>query len=131
MARKVPASTMSPASAKLKSYYEQLVREGARLFPKVDQKLLLTMLHYEHAYNDWEGSVLVEIVYPRNVDIDSKKEWIFKSYGRVPSAERDRTLRFKAIRMYVKDLERLLSEDPEIEYITGSATLAPTDGYTI
>jgi hypothetical protein len=32
--------------------------------------------------------------------------------------------------IHIDDLERLLSEDPEIEFITRSATLAPTEAYS-
>jgi hypothetical protein len=46
------------------------------------------------------------------------------------SIEADKTVRFKAIRMYLEDLDELLREDPQIEYITGSATLTPSESYT-
>jgi hypothetical protein len=116
-------------SAKLKSRYQNFLQEAATLFPKVDQKLLLNILQFETAYSDWEGSVLLKIVYPAGTDLDTKKEWIYKKYQRVSSVEENRTLRFKAIRMYIEELEKLLSEDSEIEYITGSASLTPSDAY--
>jgi hypothetical protein len=31
--------------------------------------------------------------------------------------------------MYVEEIEKLLKEDPTIEYITGSATMTPSDAY--
>jgi len=125
------SSSSSSIAAKLKSSYQSLVREAATLFPKVDQKLLLNVLQFETTYDDWEGSVMLKVVYPANkVDLDSKKDWIYKRYERVPSVEEGRTLRFKAIRMYIEELEKLLSEDQEIEYVTGSATLTPSDAYS-
>jgi hypothetical protein len=48
----------------------------------------------------------------------------------MPSIEENKTARFKAIQMYVDDLDRMLSEDPEIEFITGSATFTPSEAYT-
>ena len=48
----------------------------------------------------------------------------------MPSIEEGKTVRFKAIRMYVEDLGAMLSEDPEIDYVTGSATLTPAESYT-
>ena len=48
----------------------------------------------------------------------------------MPSIEEDKTVRLKVIRMYVKDMGAMLSEDPEIEYVTGSATLTPSEAYT-
>ena len=127
----VTSSSSSSIAAKLKSSYQSLVHEAATLFPKVDQKLLLNVLQFETTYDDWEGSVMLKVVYPANkVDLDSKKDWIYKRYERVPSVEEGRTLRFKAIRMYIEELEKLLSEDQEIEYVTGSATLTPSDAYS-
>ena len=102
----------------------------ATLFPKVDQKLLLDILQFETPYKDWEGSVMLKIVYPATIsDIDAKKDWIYKKYQRVSNIEEDRTLRFKGIRMYIEEIDKLLKEDPTIEFITGSATMTPSDAY--
>jgi hypothetical protein len=131
MAKKAAMDKSSITSArKLKSAYQGLLQEAARLFPKVDQRLLLNILQFEMTYKDWEGSVMLKFIYPTGkIDLNTKKDWIFKRLGRVPDIEEDRMLRFKAIRMYIEGLEELLIEDPEIEYITGSATLAPSDAY--
>ena len=123
-------SASTTSSSKLKTSYETFLQEAATLFPKVDQKLLLNILQFETTYKDWEGSVMLKIVYPATIsDIDAKKDWIYKKYQRVSNIEEDRTLRFKAIRMYVEEIEKLLKEDPTIEYITGSATMTPSDAY--
>jgi hypothetical protein len=123
-------SASTSSSLKLKTAYETFLQEAATLFPKVDQKLLLNILQYETTYKDWEGSVMLKVVYPATIsDIDAKKDWIYKKYQRVSNIEEDRTLRFKAIRMYVEEIEKLLKEDPTIEYITGSATMTPSDAY--
>lgn len=123
-------SAPTTSSSKLKTSYETFLQEAATLFPKVDQKLLLNILQFETTYKDWEGSVMLKIVYPATIsDIDAKKDWIYKKYQRVSNIEEDRTLRFKAIRMYVEEIEKLLKEDPTIEYITGSATMTPSDAY--
>ena len=130
MAEKTPTSKSNNAySAKLKSRYQNFLQEAATLFPKVDQKLLLNILQFETVYSDWEGSVMLKIVYPAGTDLDTKKEWIYKKYQRVSSVEENRALRFKGIRVYIEELEKLLKEDQEIEYITGSATLTPSDAY--
>ena len=123
-------SAPTTSSSKLKTSYETFLQEAATLFPKVDQKLLLNILQFETTYKDWEGSVMLKIVYPATIsDIDAKKDWIYKKFQRVSNIEEDRTLRFKAIRMYVEEIEKLLKEDPTIEYITGSATMTPSDAY--
>jgi hypothetical protein len=123
-------STSTTLSSKLKTAYETFLQEAATLFPKVDQKLLLNMLQFETTYQDWEGSVMLKIIYPASIsDIDAKKDWIYRKYQRVSTIEENRTLRFKAIRMYIEEIEKLLKEDPTIEYITGSATMTPSDAY--
>lgn len=114
----------------VKLRYKELLEESATLFPKVDQRLLIDILKFETTYKDWEGSVMLKIVYPSDrIDMDRKKDWIYSRYQRVSSLEENRTLRVKLIRMYLKDLESLLADDQDIEYVTGSATLAPTDAY--
>lgn len=123
-------STSTTLSSKLKTAYNTFLQEGATLFPKVDQKLLLNILQFETTYQDWEGSVMLKIIYPATIsDIDAKKDWIYRKYQRVSTIEENRTLRFKAIRMYIEEMEKLLKEDPTIEYITGSATMTPSDAY--
>jgi len=124
-------STLQSASAVLKSNYKQFVQQAANLFPKVDQKLLMNILQFEVAYDDWEGSVLLKVVYPaESVNMDAKKNFIYNRFQRVPTVEADKTLRFKGIRIYVEELEKMLNEDPDIKYITGSATLTPSDAYS-
>ena len=123
-------STSTISSSKLKTAYETFLQEAATLFPKVDQKLLLNILQFQTSYQDWEGSVMLKIIYPATIsDIDAKKDWIYRKYQRVSTIEENRTLRFKAIRMYIEEMEKLLKEDPTIEYITGSATMTPSDAY--
>lgn len=125
------STNMSPSSSKLKASFQNLLHEAQTLFPKVDQKLLLDILRFENLYKDWEGSVMLKVVYPAGTDIDEKKELVYKKFQRLPSVEEERTLRFKAIRTYIKELDKLLIDDPQIEYITGSATLTPSDAYSV
>ena len=54
---------MSLSSSKLKSSYQNLLHDVQTLFPKVDQKLVLDILHLEGMYKDWEGSVMLKVVY--------------------------------------------------------------------
>lgn len=124
------SASISSSYSRLKSSYQNFLRESESLFPKVDQKLLLNMLQFETSFSDWEGSVLLKLIYPANSDLESKKEWIYKKYQRVASIEENRTIRFKGIRIYIAELESMLGEDPDIEFITGSATLTPSDAYS-
>jgi hypothetical protein len=114
----------------LRQEYASFIAKAAELFPKVDQKLLVNILRYETAYSDWEGNALLKIMYPAGTDLEKKKEWIYSKYNRIPSIEENKTVRFKAIKMYVEELAELLSEDPEIEYVTGTTTLSPSEAYS-
>jgi hypothetical protein len=114
----------------LRREYSDFVAKASGLLPKVDQKLLLNILQFQHSYSDWEGNVVLKIVYPANVNLEKKKEWIYSKYSRMPSIEQDKTLRFRAFKMYVEELAELISEDAEIEFITGSATLTPAEAYS-
>ena len=119
----------SPLTFKLKSMYETFIREASTLFPKVDQKFLMDVLKYETTYKDWEGSAMLKVVYPAGSGILVKKDWLYGRYDKVASVEEDRTLRVKVIRFYVNEIEKLLRDDNDIEFITGSATLTPSDAY--
>jgi hypothetical protein len=111
--------------------YENFVQQMREHFSKVDQRLLLDMVKYQTFYKDWDGSVLLKLVYPStNVDLESKKNWVFTRFNRVASIEEDRTLRFKGIRIYLHVLEGIIEEDRDIEFITGSATLTSSDSYS-
>jgi hypothetical protein len=128
---KIPDVASQSSSTILKSEYQKLLREASSRFPKIDQKLLMNILQFEVTYDDWEGSVLLKIVYPQDkVDLNAKKGFIYNRYQRVPSIEEDKTLRFKGIHIYIEELEKILNEDPDIQYITGSATLTPSDAYS-
>ena len=127
------SNDVTPATEQVKSSYQKFLSDAAKLFPKVDQKLLLDMIHLETSYKDWEGSVLLKIVYSSKskVDTNKKKEEIFKRFQKMPDEVIEgRTLRVKLIRMYIKNLEELITNDTDIEFVTGSATLAPSDSYS-
>ena len=128
-----PSTNGITAAERLKSSYEHFTAECSKLFPKVDQKLLLDMIHLQTSYKDWEGSVLLKIVYSSNskVDTNKKKEEVYKRFQKMPDEVIEgRTLRVKLIRMYIQDLENLITSDRDIEFVTGSATLAPSDSYS-
>ena len=120
-------STLSAAAIKIKEDYQNFLKEAQTLMPKVDSTLILEMLYYQTRYPDWEGSVGISIVYPADLDINQKKEWIYQKYQRMSKVEEEKTLKFKAIRMSIEELGKMLDEDPDIQYVSGKATLAPTD----
>lgn len=121
------------AAEQVISSYKEFLAKSAELFPKVDQKLLLDIIYLETTYNDWEGSVLLKIVYSSNsrVNTEKKKEEIYKKYQKMPDEVIEgRTLRVKLVRMYIKNLEELINSDNDIEFVSGSATLTPSDSYS-
>jgi hypothetical protein len=121
------------AAEQLISSYKEFLSKSAELFPKVDQKLLLDIIYLETTYSDWEGSVLLKIVYSSHsrVNTEKKKEEIYKKYQKMPDEVIEgRTLRVKFVRMYIKKLEELINSDNDIEFISGSATLTPSDSYS-
>ena len=128
-----PTESDSTAAAQLMSSYKEILGKASELYPKVDQKLLLDMIYLETTYNDWEGSVLLRIVYSSNsqVNTEKKKEEIYKKYQKMPEEVKEgRTLRVKLVRMYLKNLEDLINSDNDIEFVSGSATLTPSDSYS-
>ena len=77
------------------SSYKEFLKKASKLYPKVDQKLLLDMIYLESTYNDWEGSVLLRIVYSSNsqVNTEKKKEEIYQKYQKMPEEVKEgRTL---------------------------------------
>jgi hypothetical protein len=128
-----PTKNDTTAAVQLISSYKEFLRKASNLYPKVDQKLLLDMIYLESTYNDWEGSVLLRIVYSSNsqVNTEKKKEEIYQKYQKMPEEVKEgRTLRVKLVRMYLKNLEDLINSDNDIEFVSGSATLTPTDSYS-
>ena len=128
-----PTENDTTAAVQLISSYKEFLKKASKLYPKVDQKLLLDMIYLESTYNDWEGSVLLRIVYSSNsqVNTEKKKEEIYQKYQKMPEEVKEgRTLRVKLVRMYLKNLEDLINSDNDIEFVSGSATLTPTDSYS-
>jgi hypothetical protein len=115
--------------AALRQEYSEFLNKAATALPKVDQKLLLNILQFQNFYSDWEGNVILKVVYPAGVDIEKKKEWIYARYSRIPSIEENKTLRFKTFKMYTEELADLVSSDQDIEFVTGSVTLTPGESY--
>lgn len=110
--------------------YQNFKKRISQLIPKVDQDLVLQILKFQTTKEEWRGSVTLKIKYPKNIEIDlnSKKEKLYEKYKMLPSEMDDRTLRFKALGVYLEDLSEL-SQDPEVEYIGGSAEPSQKDQY--
>ncbi|HYZ60481.1 MAG TPA: hypothetical protein VE544_12560, partial [Nitrososphaeraceae archaeon] len=110
--------------------YQNFKKRISQLIPKADQDLVLQILKFQTMKEEWRGSVTLRIKYRKNLEIDlnSKKEKLYEKYKMLPSEMDDRTLRFKALRVYLEDISEL-SQDPEVEYISGSAEPSQKDQY--
>ena len=110
--------------------YQNFIKRISQLIPKVDQDLVLQILKFQTTKEEWRGSVTLRIKYQKNLEIDlnSKKGKLYEKYKMLPSEMDDRTLRFKALGVYLEDISEL-SQDPEVEYIGGSAAPSQKDQY--
>jgi hypothetical protein len=110
--------------------YQNFIKRISQLIPKVDQDLVLQILKFQTTKEEWRGSVTLRIKYQKNLEIDlnSKKGKLYEKYKMLPSEMDDRTLRFKALGVYLEDISEL-SQDPEVEYIGGSAEPSQKDQY--
>ncbi len=117
-------------SDELLNSYRDLVSKLTQYFPKVEKTLILDILRLETQKSDWVGSTTVEIKYKNNdVNLEEKKENLYNKFNMLPMEKDEMTLRFKAKRMYLEDLEELIAKDQDIEYIGGSAKSTEDDQY--
>lgn len=117
-------------SDELMNKYRDLVSKLTQYFPKVDKTLILDILRLETQNSDWVGSTTLEIKYKNNdVDLEEKKEGLYNKFNMLPMEKDERTLRFKAKRMYLEDIEELIAKDQDIEHIGGSAKSTEDDQY--
>lgn len=117
-------------SDELMNNYRDLVNKLTQYFPKVDKTLILDILKLETQRSDWVGSTTIEIKYKNNdINLEEKKETLYNKFNMLPMEKDERTLRFKAKRMYLEDIEELIAKDQNIEYISGSAKSTEDDQY--
>ena len=110
--------------------YQSFKNRITELIPRVDEDLILEILKFQTMKDEWAGSITLRIKYKRNLetDIDTKKKRLYEKYKMLPSEIDDRTLRFKALGIYLKDITEL-SQDPDVEHISGSAEPSQKDQY--
>jgi hypothetical protein len=110
--------------------YQNFKKRISQLFPKVDEDLVLQILKFQTMKEEWPGSVTLRIKYQNHLEteFDTKKDRLYEKYKMLPSEMDDKTLRFKALGIYLEDISEL-SQDPEVEYISGSAEPSQKDQY--
>ncbi len=120
----------SEKSGELIKSYQKTVNMIKQYFPKVDEILILDILRPETQKKGWEGSTTIEILYENeDVDLEEKKESLYNKFNMLPMEKDERTLRFKAKRMFLEDIEELIAKDHDVEFITGSAKSTEDDQY--
>lgn len=120
----------SEKSGELIKSYQKTVNMIKQYFPKVDEILILDILRLETQKKGWEGSTTIEILYENeDVDLEEKKESLYNKFDMLPMEKDERTLRFKAKRMFLEDIEELIAKDHDVEFITGSAKPTEDDQY--
>lgn len=120
----------SEKSGELIKSYQKTVNMIKQYFPKVDEILILDILRLETQKKGWEGSTTIEILYENeDVDLEEKKESLYNKFNMLPMEKDERTLRFKAKRMFLEDIEELIAKDHDVEFITGSAKSTEDDQY--
>jgi hypothetical protein len=110
--------------------YQNFMKRISQLIPKVDEDLVLQILKFQTMKEEWPGSVTLRIKYQKDseTDLNTKKAKLYEKYKMLPSEMDDRTLRFKALGIYIEDISEL-SQDPEVEYISGSAEPSQKDQF--
>lgn len=114
----------------IESQFKNLVRNIKESFPHVDQNLVLDILRLEYFKPDWQGTTTIEIQYKKDsANLKEKKDRLYDKFDMLPMEKDERTLRFKAKKMYLRDIEEFFENDSDIEYLTGSARPTEDDQY--
>ncbi len=114
----------------IESQFKNLVKNIKEGFPHVDESLVLDILKLEHFKPNWQGTTTIEIQYKKDVSsLQEKKDKLYDKFNMLPMEKDERTLRFKAKKMYLRDIEEFFENDSDIEYLTGSARPTEDDQY--
>jgi hypothetical protein len=114
----------------IENHFKSLVKSIKEYFPYIDEILILDILRLEYFKPDWQGTITIEIQYRKNsVNLDEKKDKFYDKFQMLPMEKNESTLRFKAKKMFLKDIEELFDNDSEIAYVTGSARPSEDDQY--
>ncbi|WP_161486438.1 hypothetical protein [Candidatus Nitrosocosmicus hydrocola] len=114
----------------LKNHFKSVVNSIKECFPYVDEILILDILRLEYFKPDWQGTITIEIQYRKNsVNLDEKKDKLYDKFQMLPMEMNENTLRFKAKKMFLKDIEELFDNDSDIAYVTGSARPTEDEQY--
>jgi hypothetical protein len=114
----------------IESQFKSLVKSIKEGFPHVDENLVLDILRLEYFKPNWQGTTTIEIQYRKDsVNLQEKKDILYDKFDMLPMEKDEKTLRFKAKKMYLRDIEEFFENDPDIEHLTGSARPTEDDQY--
>jgi hypothetical protein len=114
----------------LENQFKGLVTNIKENFPLVDEILILDILRLEYFKPNWRGTTTIEIQYRKdNLNLGEKKDELYGKFNMLPMEKDERTLRFKAKKMFLQDIEELTNNDSDIEFISGSAKPTEDDQY--
>ncbi|CAN5803506.1 hypothetical protein BH23THE1_BH23THE1_23150 [soil metagenome] len=106
----------------LENQFKDLVKNVKKYFPLVDEILILDILRLEYFKPNWQGTTTIEIKYKNDaVNLVEKKDKLYDKFNMLPMEKDERTLRFKAKKMFLHDVEELFNNDSDIERLSGSA----------
>jgi len=102
--------------------YDDLIVNLDKVLPKVDTELALQVLHYERKMTDVYPLVEMEISYRSGTDRERKKDEFFSKYGfQIALHGKNNILARGNMSMAII---KNISDDPEVEEITGTASVA-------
>lgn len=114
----------------LENQFKDLVKNIKEYFPYVDEILILDILKLEYFKANWQGTTTIEIKYKKDaVNLGEKKDQLYDKFHMLPMEKDERTLRFKAKKMFLQDVEELFNNDSDIERLSGSARPTEDDQY--
>lgn len=115
----------------LENHFKSLVKSIKEYFPRIDEILILDILRLEYFKPDWQGTTTIEIQYSRKnaVKLDEKKDKLYDKFRMLPMEKNENTLRFKAKKMYSKEIEELFDNNLDIVRITGNARPSEDEQY--
>lgn len=109
-------------SADTENRYDDLIVYLNKILPKVDPELALKVLYYERKMTDVYPSVEMEISYVNGTDRERKRAELFSKYG-FQIALHGKNNIFAKGNMNM-DIIKNISDDKEVEEITGIASVA-------
>ena len=117
--------------SQIETQYDEFVREFGTQLEKVDVSLALQTMYYQRKFQDTKPKVDLRVCYREGTDLERKRLQLDKHFACVSTTffkkqygipECDRALKVECL----ADLDTIhkISKDPDVDFITGSASIA-------